>query len=385
MLSFLPPLGILLRCAVVLFLVAVIGGFVTAWSGFYSVAASRGHWPGFELFLEFAMRSSVRTHAWWIETPALDDPDRVRRGAAHYQQACSPCHGSPAGASMAVVRNMLPEPSDLEALVPTWKANELFWIVKNGLKYTGMPAWPSQQRDDEVWDTVAFLRELPGMQPDRYRALAGLRRGESLGVERPADRRDERAALLSTCARCHGLDGKGRESNAFPRLDIQTEGWLLDQLLHYAEGRRASGVMQMATAELTPQEMAWLAAHYGAKSPSTAPSTSAPASAAAQVPASAPIDRHGEALFLEGAPALGVPPCAACHAPAAASRDRLYPALLGQNAFYTTTQLSLYRQGMRNDTEAARLMTTIAERMTEDQVRAVAAYLAAQPAGAGRE
>lgn len=364
----------LVRCAAVLAVVAVVGGFLTIWSGIYDIAASRGHWPGFELLLKFGMRSSVRTHALGIEIPPLDDPDRVRRGAAHYQQGCAPCHGSPAGVPMLVVRGMLPEPSDLNALVPTWKANELFWIVKNGLKYTGMPAWPTQQRDDEVWDAVAFLRELPGMAPDRYRALAGFRDDEALSVERPADRRNDRAALLSSCARCHGVDGRGRETSAFPRLDLQTGDWLLDQLQAFADGRRASGVMQAATSELMPQEMAWLAAHYSARSEASPP----PAMARPTDPD--PSHREGEAFFVKGDPERGVPACAACHGRISAARDRLYPALLGQYAGYTATQLGLFRHGKRKMTEAGRLMTTIAERMTDEQVRAVAAYIAAQPA-----
>jgi cytochrome c553 len=373
--SILPPFRMLVRCAAVLVVIGVVGGFLTIWSGIYDVAASRGHWPGFELLLKFGMRSSVRTHAWWIDVPPLDDPDRVRRGAAHYQQGCAPCHGSPAGPSMLVVRRMLPEPSDLKTKVPTWKANELFWIVKNGLKYTGMPAWPTLQRDDEVWDMVAFLRELPDTAPERYLQLAGLRADDAPAAERPADRRHDRTALLASCARCHGVDGRGRETNAFPRLDLQTEGWLLDQLQAFAHGRRASGVMQAATAELTAEEMAWLATHYSAR-PKAAATT-----AMARSTAPDPSHREGEAVFLAGNPDQGLPPCAACHARTAAARDRLYPALLGQYASYTTTQLGMFREGKRKATEAARLMTAIAERMTDAQVRAVAVYLAAQPAG----
>ena len=60
-------------------------------------------------------------------------------------------------------REMLPPPPDLSKAAPQWKERELFWIVKNGLKYTGMPAWPSRQRDDEVWAVVAFLRRLPDL------------------------------------------------------------------------------------------------------------------------------------------------------------------------------------------------------------------------------
>lgn len=368
--SWLPPLGMLLRCAAVLAAVAVVGGFLTIWAGLYSVAASRGHWPGFEIILKFAMRSSVRTHALLIEVPPIDQPERLRRGAGHFQQGCAPCHGSPTGPSMLVVRSTLPPPSDLKDLVPTWKTKELFWIVKNGLKYTGMPAWPAQQRDDEVWDVVAFLRELPTMSAGRYRELAGFATGET-----PS--RTPNEARLATCAHCHGDDGRGRSTmtfpGAFPRLDVQTAPYLLDQLKAYATGARASGVMQAATAELSNEEMAWLAAHYAKR-----PRAAAAARAVVEPDSS---QREGEALFRSGAPEQGVPACAACHGARAAERDPRYPALLAQYASHTRTQLELFKQGKRNATEAQRLMATIAGRMTDAQIGAVAAWLAAQPAG----
>jgi cytochrome c553 len=371
-LPWLPRGRVLLRLAVLTLLIFAVGGFLTIWSGVYSVAASRGHWPGFELLLQFAMRSSVRTHAWGIEVPPLDDPDRVRRGAGHFQQGCAFCHGSPAGPPMLVVRGTLPEPPDLARLVPTWKANELFWIVRNGLKYTGMPAWPALQREDEVWDVVAFLRGLPTLPADRYRDLAGFAPAEPPRSRRPIDRRDDRQALLASCAHCHGADGSGG-GTAFPRLDIQTEGYLLEQLQAYAKGDRASGFMQAATAELTGEEMAWLAAHYATRS--------AAASAASTVAAPG----EGEALFRRGAPEQGVPACESCHSFDAARRERAYPALLGQHAAYSANQLRLYKAGVRTASEPARLMATIAGRMTDEQIDAVAAYLAAQPAASGRE
>lgn len=359
MLNFIPPLGVLARAAVVLLVVAAIGGFLVAWSGFYSVAASRGHWPGVEPFLKFGMRSSVRTHALGIRVPTLEDENSLRRGAAHFQQGCAPCHGSPAGPSMQVVRTMLPEPSDLKALVQTWKANELFWIVKNGLKYTGMPAWPTQERDDEVWDMVTFLRKLPDMAPTRYRELAGLNADGTKSAD-----------LIYTCARCHGTDGRGHNTKAFPRLDLQTEEHLFAQMQAYASGQRPSGVMQTATAELTTANMTWLARHYAsaAKKPD---GQAAPA-----------FDPAGEEIFLRGAPEQGVPACIACHAPNAAERDRAYPALLGQHAGYLEAQLALYRDGKRRRTAEAQLMSTVANRMTDAQIQTVVNYLSAQPPGA---
>jgi cytochrome c553 len=373
MLSWVPPIGVVLRSAAALLVVVVVVGFLAMWGGFYSVAASRGHWPGFEVMLEFAMRSSVRTHAMWIDVPpTIDEPQRLRRGAAHFQQGCAHCHASPDGPSMLVGRTMLPPPSDLKDLVPTWTAKELFWIVKNGLKYTGMPSWPAQQRDDEVWDVVAFLIELPAMSRSRYRELAGFAVDE-------APSRTPNEARLAACAHCHGANGRGGDTTAalgaFPRLDIQTAPYLLEQLQSYASDRRASGFMQAATAELSVQEMTWLAEHFARRRPAVAatPLVTAPVMPDAQ-------RRQGEALFNNGAPDRDVPPCVTCHGANAAGRDRRYPALLGQHAGHTRTQLELFKQGKRNRTDAARLMTTIAQRMTDEEIRVVAAWLAAEPA-----
>lgn len=368
--SFVPSPGMLARSALILLGLAAIGAVLMAWSGFYSVAASRGHWPGFELFLDFGMRSSVRTHAWGIEVPQLDDENRVRRGAAHFHLGCAPCHGAPSTPPMLATRSMLPEPSNLKVLAPTWKPNELFWIVKNGLKYTGMPAWPTQRRDDEVWDMVAFLLRLPAMTPERYRSLAGLDRvpQQPLHANRPGEGPDRQRTLVEACTRCHGREGRARDTTAFPRLDLQTEGWLLAQMQAYASGRRPSGVMQTATTGLTTPDMTWLARHFASAGGQPA---------GAVVP---PSDPAGEAIFLRGAPEHGVPACVACHAADAAARDRAYPALLGQHAGHIERQLALYRDGKRRTTDEAQLMSTIAGRMTDEQVHAVAAYLSSQPA-----
>ena len=67
---------------------------------------------------------------------------------------------------------MTPPPPFLPEKVPQWQPHELFWIVRHGVKFTGMPAWPALGRTDEVWAMVAFLRRLPEMEPEAYRALA---------------------------------------------------------------------------------------------------------------------------------------------------------------------------------------------------------------------
>lgn len=354
----------------------LVGGLLFAWSGIYSVAASRGHWPGFGTFLEFGMRSSVRTHALWIDVPDLRSAARVERGAAHFQGGCSSCHGAPGQPANPIVRAMLPEPSDLVALVPTWKPSELFWIVRNGLKYTGMPAWPAPQRDDEVWDVVAFLVELPHMSPARYQALASLEPrardvpGRLLAQGGTAD------AALAACSRCHGLDGAGRPSGAFPRLDIQTADYLFDQLEAYASGKRHSGFMQPVAAELDGDEKRKLAAYYATQRATQRAQPRQPSGDGDD-----PSLTLGRALVTVGLPESGIPSCASCHAEGSPLRSRFYPALAGQYAAHTARQLELFKAGRRRGGPAADIMTVIAERMTAEQIDAVADYLARQPIG----
>ncbi len=346
--------------------ILVMGGFLVAWSGVYSVAASRGHWPGFRLLLEFGMRSSVRTHALGIDVPNLDDPALVERGAGHFQGGCAPCHGAPGRPSSPIVYAMLPEPPDLGATVPAWKTNELFWIVKNGLKYTGMPAWPAQQRDDEVWAVVAFLQRLPNTTASEYQALANLEPRRQEVPIRALAQGGPIGTGLAACSRCHALDGAGRPSGAFPRLDIQTAEYLFLQLQSYDQDTRHSGIMQPVAAELEEAEMRRLAEYYASQRPvqRQEPAAGNEASVA-----------RGQRLATIGLPDQGIPPCLSCHVEDPAVRDPLYPALSGQYASYTIQQLELYKSGRRRGTPAAEIMSVMAERLTAEQIKAVSIYL----------
>ena len=349
----------------------VIGGLLFTWSGLYSVAASRGHWPGFGLLLEFGMRSSVRTHALGIAVPDLSDRALVERGAAHFQGGCAPCHAAPGQPASPIVRAMLPEPSDLKTVVPTWKPNQLFWIVKNGLKYTGMPGWSAPERDDEVWAVVAFLQQLPSMDTETYRALASL---EPRATEVPIRLLAQGGPAemgLTACSRCHGLDGLGRSSGAFPRLDIQSADYLFDQLQAYASGRRQSGIMQPVAAELEAREMRRLADYYAGRRTAQSPPR--------QQPAHGLSPDLGQRLFVDGLAEQGIPSCASCHAQPAPGQNRFYPALAGQYAGYTSHQLRMFKAGKRQGTPAADIMTVVARRMTEEQIDAVASYVARLP------
>lgn len=327
------------ECIAIAGLLAALLGLVVALSGLVPIAASSGHWAVTEWLLHGTMRRAVQTQSMAIAVPPLDEPGLARRGAGHFATGCAPCHGAPGRAPDAFAAAMTPPPPGLASSVPTWDDAELFTIVRHGVKFTGMPAWPALAREDEVWAMVAFLRRLPELDAEGYDALAGAEPG---------------------CARCHGTDGAG--SAAFPRLAGQNAAYLLASLEAYAEGRRSSGIMEQAVAGLDAEALQAAAAHYAA--------TEAPA---AEAP---PGPEHGATLAREGDPARGIPACATCHGLEAGPRFAAYPVLAGQEAWYLEQQLRLLRAGERGGTAFAPIMQTVAERLSDADIAAVAAHFA---------
>lgn len=361
------------------------GGALVAASGIVPIKASAGHWAVTRWFLEFSMRRSIVTHTLGDSSPPLDDPSLVVRGAGHYDLGCRPCHGSPELPRPRIAMGMLPVPPYLAHAAPAWEPDELFYIVKHGVKLTGMPAWPAQQRDDEVWAVVAFLRVLPGLDAEGYRRLA---RGALpvpdapaplAGLAGPGSGAD---ALLLACARCHGLDGDGRGTGAFPRIGGQRLEYLRGALGAFARGERHSGIMEPIAAGLSDAEQDAIARHYAAARP--------PAPAAREAPdpatdALAGAIARGREIATRGIPAQRVPSCADCHGPGAPPTNGAYPVLAGQYPEYLVLQLELFKQGHRGGSPYARLMQPIAGRLTEDQIRDVATYYGSLASSLDRE
>jgi cytochrome c553 len=343
-----------------------------AWSGLYSVAASRGHWAIVEWFLAFGMSNSVATHTIGIKAPPLGDPDLVRLGAGHFHSGCAYCRGAPGMPINPVAKQMLPAPPQLSKAVKDWKPKELFWIVKHGLKYTGMPGWVAIDRDDEVWAVVAFLQKLPDLDVAGYRelALGGVRVSEQSGLEIAIAQSAYDA--VGACARCHGSEGQSPKSSLVPVLHGQSAQYLALSLRSYASGRRGSGVMQPVASELRADEMSKIATYYA--------QLRAPTEVKPEIKFDAPAIERGRVLAVEGLPADGIPPCLACHGPQALPT---YPRLLGQHADYMAGQLRLWKRGLRSGTDYAAIMAPIALRLSDQQIDDIAKYFASMAATGG--
>lgn len=137
-------------------------------SGLYNVGASRPHTAFTEWLTHDTMIHSVKSHAASISAPTGFTPDQVVRGFCAYEIHCVACHGAAGVARQPWVNGLEPPPPYLLDAPQDWKPRELFWIVKHGIKMTGMPSWRESMPDDKIWDVVAYLEATRVMPPQTY-------------------------------------------------------------------------------------------------------------------------------------------------------------------------------------------------------------------------
>jgi mono/diheme cytochrome c family protein len=161
----------ILKTVLAAYLVLVAAAVILIVSGVYDIAATSHHWPLTTWAMEKARVWSIKEHAAGIQEPAaLDAPDKLAAGTAHFAAHCAVCHGAPGVPRGEIADGLYPQPPNLAVMVNRYTAPQLFWIVKHGIKMTGMPAW-SDHSDDEIWATVAFIQKLPGMSEADYAKL----------------------------------------------------------------------------------------------------------------------------------------------------------------------------------------------------------------------
>ncbi len=129
---------------------AVVGGVLLV-GGIVNVSAVPPHADIVERLLHFGFKRSVAAHAGSHEPPAdLMSEGRVLLGGQHYVNTCAKCHGGPDLGQNPMALSMRPRPQHLPQVVDQFSDEELFWIVRNGVRFSAMPSWPAQPREDEI-------------------------------------------------------------------------------------------------------------------------------------------------------------------------------------------------------------------------------------------
>jgi mono/diheme cytochrome c family protein len=164
--------------ALLVFLALIAGGII--WSGAYNMAADEPHWPLTEQLVATLRDRSIAARQSGAGMPDLDDESLIRAGAGNYEAMCDRCHLEPGEDATEISRGLYPAPPDLTRKGVEDPA-EAFWVIKHGIKMTGMPAWGKSMDDGSIWGMVAFIRKLPGMSEEQYHELVESSEGHTHG------------------------------------------------------------------------------------------------------------------------------------------------------------------------------------------------------------
>jgi mono/diheme cytochrome c family protein len=282
-----------------------IAFLVFVYSGIYPIAANRPHTIGVEWLLTTMQENSVRFHSDDDRpVPDLTDAGLLADGLGLYHEHCAVCHGAPGVERAILGRGLNPDPPRLATEIRSWSDIELFWIVAHGLKMAGMPAFQPGLGDREVWATVAFMRALPQVTPQEYRAAVDgepslvqdlmRQRVERATPAADFDADPERGRLLVEgfgCGSCHLIPGvptsKGHVGPPLTKFGLRhyIAGAVLNNPDNLTAWLVAPEAIEPGTAMpsvgATPEEAAHMAAYLltlGADDPLSGPKGILPAS-----------------------------------------------------------------------------------------------------------
>jgi mono/diheme cytochrome c family protein len=152
-------------------ILVIVGFFIFIYMGKYNIAATKPHTKFTEFILNTATEQSIKEHAVGITVPSLDRESMIKTGFDHYNEMCVGCHGAPGVKPFETAKGLYPQPPDLADAVDELSPQELYWITKNGIKMTGMPAFGPTHSEEELWSIVAFLRRLPELTAEQYKVM----------------------------------------------------------------------------------------------------------------------------------------------------------------------------------------------------------------------
>lgn len=141
------------------------------YSGWYNVSAMNEETGITKWVLNTTMDRSVEYHSKDIKVPSLNDPSMLKEGFEHYNEMCVSCHSAPGKEETELSKGLNPPAPNLAKSAKEMSPQKLFWITKNGIKMTGMPAWGKTHSDEKIWAMVAFMKKLPSITDTEYEKL----------------------------------------------------------------------------------------------------------------------------------------------------------------------------------------------------------------------
>lgn len=166
----------------------VIAAAVYFFWGFYNVAATVED-PGIVKWALIRVRTaSIERHAMDTPPANLNDPATVQAGArAYLAQGCPVCHGAPGVNWAKFSEGLHPDPPDLKDVAGELSAQQIFWVVKNGINMTGMPSFATAgAKDEDIWNIAAFVKNIPNVSEADFKSWTSQQQSAPAQPQAPA-------------------------------------------------------------------------------------------------------------------------------------------------------------------------------------------------------
>ena len=144
---------------------------IFVYSGWYNVSAMNDESGLMKWVFNSTKSNSIESRLKEISVPDLNDLAMLKEGFEHYNEMCVSCHGAPGEEESELSKGLNPPAPYLVESVKHSDEKELFWVIKNGIRMTGMPAWGKTHSDEKIWAIVAFMKTLPELTPEEYKKM----------------------------------------------------------------------------------------------------------------------------------------------------------------------------------------------------------------------
>jgi mono/diheme cytochrome c family protein len=173
---------------ILLTIVIVVALIAAAVSLLHDGVSSRANPTAVEVMLARQVRHmAIPASARKLQNTVAATPENLRDARLHFADHCAICHANDGSCDTPLGRNLYPKPPDLRREQTQKLADgEIFWIIENGVRFTGMPAFGGAHgSEDESWKLVRFIRHLPQLTGDERMEM------ERYNPKNPADREEE--------------------------------------------------------------------------------------------------------------------------------------------------------------------------------------------------
>lgn len=158
-------------------LILLVIGCVAFWAivlnGRVDVSADGEHKDLIDRTLTTIRQNAVARSASTIEdaTPSLESTEDLHATVIAYEEMCATCHAAPGEPPSLIAQGLNPVPPDLAEAAHSRSSEEIFWVIRNGIRMTGMPAWGKTHADKDLWPLVALIKRFPQFEPGEYATL----------------------------------------------------------------------------------------------------------------------------------------------------------------------------------------------------------------------